>query len=157
MQILHKGLIAAVALTWIPSVTLALETESGLQFTIQPGTGNFIQFQSGPLKEGEKVHIYYDSLRVSLPANRGCPQFEKLTGITGYAMSDNSGKPVNFPLVSLDPPTVDFVKIGSFVTPECHNGRTELHIWFMGTDGNNACYDSNFGKNYIFPVICKPR
>lgn len=158
MQKLSKALVVSAALTWIPSLTAA-DKDPGLQFAIQPGTGNFVQFQSGPIKAGQETHVYYDSLRTSKEGpygNQGCHfSFGDLTKVTGYVMSDNSGNITDFLLQSLDPPTVDYVKIGSFKTPECHNGSTELQIWFTGTDGKEICYDSDFGKNYRFPVICK--
>ena len=87
--------------------------------------------------------------------NQGCPEFKDLTAVTGHVMSDNSGKITDFRIRSLDPPTTDYVKVGTFKTPECHKGSTELQIWFTGTDGEKTCYDSDFGKNYHFPVICK--
>jgi len=149
MQI--KALVAAVALTGISSLTMASDGTPGLQFAIESGTGNFVQFQSGPIIEGSKTRIYYDTLRVSQPANPGCPNFDPAAKITGYAMSDNSGKPTPFSLG----PTGDYVKLGEFVTPECHNGSTELQIWFTRTFDGKKCYDSKFGQNYSFPVICK--
>jgi hypothetical protein len=156
MQRLYKAALAAAAvtLTWMPSFTVAADGHPGLQFAIQPGTGDFVQFQSGPIKEGHKTHVYYDSLRVS-SANPECPDFGNLRAVTGHVMSDNSGIITKFSLGSLNPPTIDYVKIGSFVTPKCHKGSTEIQMWFTGTDGKKTCYDSNFSKNYSFPVICK--
>lgn len=153
MQILHKALVAAVALTGMPSLTMASNGIPGLQFAIQPGTGNFVQFQSGPIREGSKTRLSYDTLRVSQPANPGCPDFDPAATITGHVMSDNSGKITNFTLG----PAGDYMKLGEFVTPECHNGSTELQIWFVRTFDGKECYDSNFSKNYSFPVICNPR
>ena len=60
MQKLRKALVVAAALTWIPSFAVASDRDPGLQFAIQPNTGNFVQFQSGPLKEGQETHVYYD-------------------------------------------------------------------------------------------------
>jgi len=153
MQILRKTVLAAAAvtLTWMPSFTVAADGDPGLQFAIQPGTGDFVQFQSGPIKEGHKTYVYYDSLRVSSPANPRCSDFGDLTAVKGHVMSDNSGAITDFSLN----PAVSYVKLGSFVTPKCHNRSTELQIWFTGTDGKETCYDSNYGKNYSFPVICK--
>lgn len=158
MQRLYKSALAAAAvtLTWMPSFTVAADGHPGLQFAIQPGTGDFVQFQSGPIKEGHKTHVYYDSLRASKEGpygNQGCPDFGNLTAVTGHVMSDNSGAITDFSLKSLT--AIDYVKVGSFVTPKCYKGSTELQMWFTGTDGKKTCDDSNFSKNYSFPVICK--
>ncbi|NET85408.1 MAG: hypothetical protein F6J94_26955 [Moorea sp. SIO1F2] len=146
----------------MPSFTVASaqasEFHPGLQFAIQPGTGEFVEFQSGPiLSPDHEVHVFYDSLRLAEPANWDCPEFEALTEVTGNVMSDNSGKITKFRLKSLNPPGVDYVKVGVFTTPDCYYGSEEIQIWFTGTDdyGNIICYDSNFMKNYTFPVICK--
>ncbi|RKZ78474.1 MAG: hypothetical protein DRR19_26345 [Candidatus Parabeggiatoa sp. nov. 1] len=159
MQQLHKAaaLVITVLFTWMP-LTVASATDPGLQFAIEPGTGDFVQFQSGPIKVGDKVHVYYDSLRVSKegPYGNGCAAFRDLQKVAGYAMSDNSGKFVEFRFRSLDPPTNDYVKVGTFYAPACHKGSTVIQMWFTGSDGKNSpCYDSDFGKKYRFPVICK--
>ncbi|NEO42663.1 MAG: hypothetical protein F6K55_00130 [Moorea sp. SIO4A3] len=162
MQKLRNALLAlviAIALTWMPSFTVAsaqadeIEFHPGLQFSIQPGTGNFVQFQSGAIfSPGQKVNVFYDSLRLASPANPGCPRFDDSTTVTGYVMSDNSGKIAKFPLKSLRSSAVDFVKVGSFTTPECYAGSEEIQIWFTGNTGK--CIDSAFSRNYTFPVIC---
>ncbi len=148
--------IVAVALTWIPSFAVdsadAVEYKPGLQFTIAP-YGDFEQSQSGPIySPGHEVHVYYDALRAS-SENPSCPPFGPETEVTGYVMSDNSGDFQPFPLVSLDPPAVDFVKFGSFKTPACYEGSDYIEIWFTGT--GDGCVDSDYGYNYKFPVICE--
>ncbi|NET57914.1 MAG: hypothetical protein F6K47_17680 [Symploca sp. SIO2E6] len=161
MQKLRNALVAlvlAVALTLLPALSAsANEYHPGLQFTIQPGTGDFLEFQSGPIfSPDHEVHVYYDSLRLAQPANPSCPEFKDLTKVKGYVMSDNSGDFKPFDLVSLDPPAIDYVKFGSFKTPPCFKGSGEIQIWFQGWDDKgNKCYDSDFGNNYKFPVICE--
>ncbi|OLT61687.1 DUF6209 family protein [Moorena bouillonii] len=164
MQKLRNALLAlviAIALTWMPSFTVAsaqaAEYIPGLQFSIQPGTGDFVQFQSGPISSPkQKVNVFYDSLRLASPANRSCPKFDDLTTVTGHVMSDNSGDVTNFRLNSLSRSAVSYVKVGVFTTPECYYGSEEIQIWFSGIDDyGNICYDSDFGQNYSFPVTCK--
>lgn len=160
MQKLRNALLAlviAIALTWMPSFTVpsaqAVEYIPGLQFSIQPGTGNFVQFQSGAIfSPGQEVHVYYDSLRAS-SENDSCPPFGPSTKVTGHVMSDNSGFITDFAVKSLDPPAVDFVKVGAFPTPKCYQRSNEIQMWFTGS--GDGCVDSAFGRNYTFPVICK--
>ncbi|NEO70870.1 hypothetical protein [Moorena sp. SIO3H5] len=162
MQKLRNALLAlviAIALTWMPSFTVPsaqaaadVEFHPGLQFSIAP-YGEWIESQSGAIfSPDHEVHVYYDSLRVSSD-NASCPSFSPSTEVTGYVMSDNSGDIQEFPLVSLDPPAVDFVKFGSFITPQCFQGSHEIEIWFSGT--GSGCIDSDYGSNYTFPVICE--
>ncbi|NEP29589.1 MULTISPECIES: DUF6209 family protein [unclassified Moorena] len=102
------------------------------------------------------INVFYDSLRLASPANRSCPKFDDSTTVTGHVMSDNSGKITKFRLKSLNPPAVDYVKVGTFTTPDCYWGSDEIQIWFTGIDDyGNICYDSKFGQNYSFPVICE--
>ncbi|NER93897.1 MAG: hypothetical protein F6J86_08660 [Symploca sp. SIO1B1] len=164
MQKLCNALVAlviAVALTWMPAFAVgsaqANEYHPGLQFAVENGTGEFVQFQSGPIfSPDHEVHVYYDSLRVAQPATPSCSEFKNLAEVNGYVMSDNSGKVKRFELVSLDPPATDFVKFGSFTTPPCYQGSDEIQIWFQGFDQDgNECFDSDFGNSYHFPVICK--
>jgi len=155
------ALVIAVALTWMPAFAVgsaqANEYHPGLQFVIENGTGEFLQFQSGPIfSPDHEVHVYYDSLRVAQPATPSCSEFKDLAEVNGYVMSDNSGKFKRFELVSLDPPATDFVKFGSFTTPPCYQGSDEIQIWFQAFDDRgNECFDSDFGNSYHFPVICK--
>ncbi|NEP57562.1 MAG: hypothetical protein F6K31_11135 [Symploca sp. SIO2G7] len=164
MQKLRNALVAlviAVALTWMPAFAVgsaqANEYHPGLQFAIEPGTGDFVEFQSGPIfSPDHEVHVYYDSLRVAQPANPDCSPFKDLAEVKGYVMSDNSGDFKTFDLVSLDPPAIDYIKFGSFKTPSCYQGSEEIQIWFQGFDQEgNKCFDSDFSNNYKFPVICE--
>ncbi|MBP0021178.1 MAG: hypothetical protein J7647_26950 [Cyanobacteria bacterium SBLK] len=156
LQKLFKTVVAfaiAIALTWIPSFaapSALADKYAGLEFAIQPGTGDFVQFQSGPIIEGHKTAVYYDSLRVSTPANPDCPPNKYLEGVKGYVMPDNSGEVEEFALGSLK----YYVVVGYF-TPTCIDGSDTIQMWFTGTDGAEKCYDSNFSQNYTFPVICK--
>ncbi|AOY82934.1 hypothetical protein BJP36_26495 [Moorena producens JHB] len=150
------ALVIAIALTWMPSFTVAsaqpIEYIPGLQFSIEPW-GEFVESQSGAIySPGHKVRVFYDSLRAS-SNNGSCPSFSPSTEVTGYVMSDNSGKITKFPLESLDPPAVDFVKVGHFTTPKCYQGSGVIEIWFTGT--GSGCVDSDFAQNYTFPVICE--
>jgi hypothetical protein len=148
MQKLGTALLATIVLTWMPSFSSATEIP-GLQFAIQPGTGDFVQFQTGAIIAGKPIVVSYDSLRLASPANPGCSDFNNQASVTGYAMSDNSGKPTSFRVSG------SFLKFGKFEAPECHKGSEELQIWFVGKDDQgNQCYDSAFGNNYKFPVIC---
>ncbi|NEQ08464.1 MAG: hypothetical protein F6K37_21710 [Moorea sp. SIO4E2] len=159
MQKLRNALLAlviAIALTWMPSFTVAsaqpIEYIPGLQFSIEPW-GEFVESQSGRIySPGHKVRVFYDSLRVS-SENSSCPRFGPFTEVTGHVMSDNSGDITDFGVESLDPPAVDFVKVGTFTTPKCYAGSEEIQIWFTGT--GSGCVDSDFGNNYHFPVICQ--
>ncbi|MEM8638960.1 MAG: hypothetical protein AAGG51_09125 [Cyanobacteria bacterium P01_G01_bin.54] len=122
----------------------------GLQFAIEPGTGSFVQFQTGPLYAERPVIITYDSLRLAQPANPDCPPYRDLAEVKGYAMSDNSGRPEPFDLSG------DFLQFGKFDLPACFQGSEELQIWFVGMDDRGEeCFDSDFGNNYSFPVICR--
>ncbi|NEP26205.1 MAG: hypothetical protein F6K49_30830 [Moorea sp. SIO3I6] len=155
MQKLRNALLAlfiAIALTWMPSFTVAsaqaTEFHPGLQFAIDGW--EFLQFQSGDIKPGHPLHVFYDSQRLLYPANpEPCYDFETLK-VTAHLISD----PQPIDLVSLDcyPSTacdvVDYVKIGDFETPEWIPG--ELQMFFTGNDGE--CIDDNYGQLYTFPV-----
>ncbi|NEO84372.1 MAG: hypothetical protein F6J87_08980 [Spirulina sp. SIO3F2] len=122
----------------------------GLQFAIEPGTGELVQFQSGPIFSERPVIVAYDALRLAQPANPDCPPAENLVEVKGYAMSDNSGQPESFRVSG------DFLQFGKFTMPACYQGSEELQIWFVGSDDRgNECFDSDFGNNYSFPVICR--
>ena len=175
LRYLLVALLICITLTWIPSfampsaqaadkvkrkVTVLQSNDSfggsnpdepGLQFAIEPGTGNFVQFQSGPISEGEKVFVSYDSLRVSQPANPDCSDFSDLDTITMYVMSDNSGDVTEYNLG----PSSNYVKTGEFTDPQCYEGSEEIQVWFEGKFKDSSCYDSAFSRNYHFPVICK--
>jgi len=153
MQKIFKVLVASVvaaALTWIPSFTcapaLAVDYAPGLMFTSIPK----VEAQSGAIySPGQTVGVYYDALRAS-SENDSCPPFSPKTQVTGHVMSDNSGIVKDFALKNLF--GVDFVKVGSFETPQCYQESSVIELWFTGT--GDGCVDSNFGKLYVFPVIC---
>ena len=147
-------------LTWIPSFTSApalaadaVEYVPGLQFVITP-YGEWAETQSGAIfSPGQEVLVSYDALRVSSD-NDSCPKFSPETEVTGYVMSDNSGDISKFPLKNIEPyPVVNFVKIGTFETPKCYQQSDTIQIWFSGT--GDGCFDSDYGNNYTFPVICR--
>ena len=121
----------------------------GLQFAVDPRTGEMLQFQSGPILEGQTTIVSYDSLRLASPINPDCPPYKYLEGVKGYVMSDNSGRPEPFQLSG------SYLKFGKFTTPACLEGSDTIQIWFVGDSGGDKCYDTNFSRNYVFPVICK--
>ncbi len=144
------ALLISIALTWTFVIPSAQAADPGLQFAIEPVTGEFVQFQSGPIYEGDEVFVYYDALRVSLPANPDCGEFEDLDNAIGYVMSGDSGEITQFILK----PDSNYVKIAYLTAPECYEGSDEIQVWFEGKSADDFCYDSDFSKNYHFPVIC---
>ncbi|NEO70867.1 hypothetical protein [Moorena sp. SIO3H5] len=174
MQKLRNALLAlfiAIALTWMPSFTVASaqaqqapDRHPGLQFAIQcespkcdfdNETGKFVEFQSGDIKPGHPVHIFYDSQRLlNAPNPKPCSDFETLE-VTGHVMNHEP----NVSFENLDclkgeecENIVDYVKVGDFEAPECDPSE-ELQIWFTGND--DECIDDNNGELYTFPVICE--
>ena len=154
MQKLRNALLAlviAIALTWMPSFTVAsaqaTELHPGVQFALDPYTGDFVQFQSGDIEPGHEVHVFYDSQRL---LERGCYPIETLK-VTGHVMTDGN----EFELTELDcledpdcTGVVDYVKVGDFDAPEFDYG---LEIWFTGTDGLSTCEDRDhytFGYSF---------
>jgi len=146
------ALLICITLTWTFVVPSAQAYQPGLQFAIEPGRGDLVQFKSGPIYEGEKVFVSYDASRVSLPANPECGEFEDLDKVIGYVTSSDFSVPTQFILK----PDSHYVKIAYFTDPDCYRGSDEIQVSFKAifTDGL-VCYDSNFGRNYSFPVICK--
>ncbi|MFN7133456.1 MAG: DUF6209 family protein, partial [Myxococcales bacterium] len=116
---------------------------------------DFNQKVDGQLVAGGKMTIDYDIARLSnlRHTHNGNPAW----GVTAYVMFNPGGKIVEGPVMQFEsnygrpsnnpqnrPLTVDI--------PE---GTTEVQVWFKnwtGADSQREAYDSNYGRNYRFPV-----
>jgi hypothetical protein len=112
-------------------------------------TGDFQQNATETLKTGAEVTILFDADR--LP-------YERSTGVKGKAEWSISA------FVQFSEDVIKEVKLapakkgettlkGVFTVPAESN---EVVLWFLNTGkSGNVYFDSNFGKNYHFPVVAE--
>lgn len=114
---------------------------------------DFQQTASGELKPGSEITILFDAAR--LPIERSLNEKGKpVWTISAFFQALPAGSVSRIDLAPEKKKTKaaeETVLKGLFTIPE---GCAEASIWFLNTGKTGAeYYDSDFGKNYRFPVL----